>query len=219
MSHFTTLVMLDSNTIPDLTDTSAINTAVDNALAPYYEEYDIDGEYAEFTEYDEGDISPDDTPDPITGKYGYWENPNAEWDWYVIGGRWDGGIPTKDGGVNVARVKDIDWEIKQEELEECVDFWDNYVEGKGEYKDFVYWKPSHYKKLYGDVNTYVKATCQFNTFAVIDLEGRWHARGEMMFFGIVNNEKNAEQWDLKYKEVFLDSVPEDTVVVLVDCHI
>jgi hypothetical protein len=28
--------------------------------------------------------------DDITGKYGYWENPNAKWDWYQVGGRWAG---------------------------------------------------------------------------------------------------------------------------------
>lgn len=28
--------------------------------------------------------------DPETGKYGYWENPNAKWDWYQLGGRWSG---------------------------------------------------------------------------------------------------------------------------------
>lgn len=27
---------------------------------------------------------------PDTGEYGYWENPNAKWDWYQIGGRWTG---------------------------------------------------------------------------------------------------------------------------------
>lgn len=26
--------------------------------------------------------------DPEMGRYGYWENPNARWDWYQIGGRW-----------------------------------------------------------------------------------------------------------------------------------
>lgn len=25
-----------------------------------------------------------------TGAYGYWENPNAKWDWYQLGGRWTG---------------------------------------------------------------------------------------------------------------------------------
>jgi hypothetical protein len=28
--------------------------------------------------------------DPSTGKYGYWHNPNAKWDWYSLGGRWQG---------------------------------------------------------------------------------------------------------------------------------
>ena len=28
--------------------------------------------------------------DPETGKYGYWENPQAKWDWFQVGGRWTG---------------------------------------------------------------------------------------------------------------------------------
>ena len=28
--------------------------------------------------------------DPKTGRYGYWRNPNAKWDWYSTGGRWAG---------------------------------------------------------------------------------------------------------------------------------
>lgn len=28
--------------------------------------------------------------DEVTGKYGYWENPNAKWDWYSLGGHWRG---------------------------------------------------------------------------------------------------------------------------------
>jgi hypothetical protein len=30
------------------------------------------------------------------GKYGYWENPNAKWDWYQIGGRWNGFFKLKE---------------------------------------------------------------------------------------------------------------------------
>ena len=30
-----------------------------------------------------------------TGKYGYWENPNAKWDWYQEGGRWSGLLKLK----------------------------------------------------------------------------------------------------------------------------
>ncbi|PPK99028.1 hypothetical protein [Parapedobacter indicus] len=60
------------------------------------------------------------------GTYGYWENPNAKWDWYLLGGRWTGffklkkgakgivgdtGIMTptaKPGYVDQARLRDID---------------------------------------------------------------------------------------------------------------
>lgn len=28
--------------------------------------------------------------------YGYWENPNAKWDWYVVGGRWMGSFLIKE---------------------------------------------------------------------------------------------------------------------------
>jgi len=41
------------------------------------------------------------------GRFGYWHNPNSKWDWWVIGGRWSGSLPTKDGPVDIARVRDI----------------------------------------------------------------------------------------------------------------
>lgn len=34
--------------------------------------------------------------DQTTGKYGYWENPNKKWDWYLLGGRWTGFFKLKD---------------------------------------------------------------------------------------------------------------------------
>jgi len=33
--------------------------------------------------------------DEKTDKYGYWENPNAKWDWYQEGGRWSGQLKLK----------------------------------------------------------------------------------------------------------------------------
>lgn len=60
--------------------------------------------------------------DQETGLYGYWENPNAKWDWYSLGGRWSGMIKLKYGasgvvgcsgvfgnetGIDQAKIKDI----------------------------------------------------------------------------------------------------------------
>jgi hypothetical protein len=63
------------------------------------------------------------------GRYGYWSNPNAKWDWYQIGGRWSGHWPAKENAetdygersflneeekispnqVDIIRIKDIDF--------------------------------------------------------------------------------------------------------------
>lgn len=51
--------------------------------------------------------------DTHTGKYGYWYNPNAKWDWYVIGGRWPDFFKLKSKGseyTDQAKIKDIDFD-------------------------------------------------------------------------------------------------------------
>lgn len=72
--------------------------------------------------------------DPEKGKYGYWENPNAKWDWYQLGGRWTGYFKLKenaegkvgdyslvskkrasDGYADQAYKKDIDFESMRDE--------------------------------------------------------------------------------------------------------
>ena len=68
-----------------------------------------------------------DKKDEKMNRYGYWDNVNAKWDWYVLGGRWTGffksknnsgklgepGLktsPPEEGYVDQAYKKDIDCE-------------------------------------------------------------------------------------------------------------
>lgn len=71
MSHFVVLV---------------VGPKPEQQLAPYQENNmgDCPEEYLAFNENDECEV------DKKTGKKGYWENPNAKWDWHVLGGRWTG---------------------------------------------------------------------------------------------------------------------------------
>ena len=47
----------------------------------------------------------------VNGKYGYMSNPNAKYDWYVDGGRWDGYFTNKEGNkTNVDLLTEIDWD-------------------------------------------------------------------------------------------------------------
>ena len=88
--------------------------------------------------------------DPATNRYGYWENPNAKWDGYQIGGRWTGffklknqigdqkpphkkgnpGLMTEEaqeGYADQCRKGDIDWEgIKEEGRKKANKRYDMY---------------------------------------------------------------------------------------------
>lgn len=43
-------------------------------------------------------------------QFGFWNNPNAKWDWYSVGGRWNGLLKLKKGGTtNQCLAEEIDW--------------------------------------------------------------------------------------------------------------
>jgi hypothetical protein len=54
-------------------------------------------------------------------------------------------------------------------------------------------------------------------FAVIK-DGKWYEKGEMGWWGCVSNEKNKEEWNVEFMKLF-DSLPDDTLVSIFDCHI
>ena len=39
---------------------------------------------------------------------GYYENPNAKWDWYEVGGRWKNMLKLKERGGDQARMEEIE---------------------------------------------------------------------------------------------------------------
>lgn len=55
------------------------------------------------------------------------------------------------------------------------------------------------------------------TFALVK-DGVWYEKGEMGWFGMSSNEMTQEEWNEKFN-AFLDSIPDDTVISIFDCHI
>ena len=74
MSHFSVLVLTREG------------QDVEGLLLPYMENCcgEPPREYMEFFEDEECEV------DEETGRRGYWQNPNARWDWYEVGGRFRG---------------------------------------------------------------------------------------------------------------------------------
>jgi hypothetical protein len=66
---------------------------------------------------------------------------------------------------------------------------------------------------------YIQDACDgaISTFAVVK-DGEWHERGSMGWFGCVSGEKDKGDW---FKQVsdMLDSLPDDTLLTVCDCHI
>jgi hypothetical protein len=56
-----------------------------------------------------------------------------------------------------------------------------------------------------------------STFAVIK-DGKWHEKGKMGWWASVSNEMDKSEWNKRFR-MLLDSVPDDTMLTLVDCHI
>ncbi len=101
--------------------------------------------YATFEEYMK-DYHGYEKRDPDTNKYGYWYNPKAKWDWYELGGRWNGFFKLKEGFIgkvqekkwfrsesswkhaNQSRIKNIDFEsMKDEAGKEAEEKYDNLL--------------------------------------------------------------------------------------------
>jgi hypothetical protein len=56
-----------------------------------------------------------------------------------------------------------------------------------------------------------------STFAVLK-DGQWYERGEMGWWGAVSGEKDKGEWVRQFSEL-IDSLPSDTRLTVVDCHI
>lgn len=216
-----------------------VNEPKEIPLKEFYQ-HDFDYFMKDWAGYDERDAQ--------MGRYGYWENPNAKWDWYQIGGRFAGLLKLKEGAasgikgerswtneetvipknqVDSAKVKDIDFSMDEKEYKENVRFWELVVEGSApknsdeeELIKQVFYKPEFYTKRYQNKEHFAKEASTFGTYAVITPDGIWHAKGEMGWFGMSSEtDEEATDWGQSFKETFIDNADPEWRLTVVDCHI
>lgn len=219
----------------------------------------------------------DEGYDEHEGKFGYWENPNAKWDWYVLGGRWlgffkmkpghsgesgSGGLftpPAEEGTADSALKKDINFtEMRRSAGEEAGKTWDLVRKIIGDLSNYSTWNhvrdvmfpgdidaarayyrdqpasvklsdynsKNNYKLGFISIDDFLcsredycidAANASFVTFAVIK-DGVWYERGSMGWWGMVDNEKDQDDWNSEVSKM-IDELPEDTLISVYDCHI
>ena len=147
----------------------------------------------------------------------YLTNPNAKWDWWVEGGRWDGWLMTKDGKhCNRCKVKELDFDGMR--INDMVDMAKWYIreveKAKLEKRKPMFWgwekKPT--------IKHYMESANHFPTPYAVLHDGNWYAKGEMGWFGIDDKNYSEEEWEEGFKE-FISKLDPETEITIVDCHI
>ena len=150
-------------------------------------------------------------------------NPKSKWDWYTIGGRWDGYFNLKEtnDNSNSAKISDIVWEGTAEQKAEAKEFWEQYIEGKlpanGKEPMRFWYKKEYYTERYNGKEDYIERSTFTCPYAVVTPDGVWHAPGEMHWFS--SSEDGNDQ--IEYENWFRNYIKEnqDKYITLVDCHI
>lgn len=153
-------------------------------------------------------------------------NPDSKWDWYSIGGRWAGLLRTFNGCCNSTLISDLNFEIDSEEYNKYLRFWEVVVDGDiiredEDKEEFYNWYSKEwYIKTYHDKETYAKLSSSLSTYAVVTPDGVWHEKGKMGWWGISSETpEKALDWELHFKERFIDTAEPDWTATVVDCHI
>lgn len=183
----------NSHKVPD--DLPRVEIPV-KLLYPRYEDY--------LTEYGGNKVNEE------TGGIGYWENPNARWDWFMT---WDergwsndflGGPRCRIGDVGADRDA-----LRAKAAEE----YDRLKAGDDGLM-------SYFRTRDMTREQFIESEGHFHCRAVITNDGVWHEVGEMGWFGM--SPESADEmydWDIHFEERFIETADPDWYIVLVDCHI
>lgn len=135
-----------------------------------------------------------------------------------LGGRYSNSIPLKNGGIaeSYAKIKDIDFDIRDDLIKRAENRWANVVEGKIEGSCLLEMK-ENYLKMYKNKKKYKELYSSFFTSAVIGCYG-WQSLEDMYGYGVSDLTLTAiENYKKLYYDIISKADPEHYLVVL-DCH-
>lgn len=116
-------------------------------------------------------------------------NPNSKWDWYVVGGRWDGYLTQNrqysENGFNFGE--------KHHQIDNNTVSVSDYLARQN--------------------------TEDFGLFAYVTPTGEWVERGEMGWWAVVSNEKDGSDWHQEQINLLERYNDGNYIIVGLDCHI
>ncbi len=175
-------------------------------------------------------------------------NPNHKWDCFKVGGRWSDSLIRKDGvecdrllksEIDIAAMKkraesyaakawtDVDILTRGEKWESFITIRDRHDDIDAARRE--YWAQGAIQNLRGSdyswsadkflvsLDEYIAEYGGFlNTYSYVD-NREWHSRGDMGWWGMSNDKIGRQEWN-KHLEEFILSLPDHSVLTIVDCH-
>lgn len=200
MSHFCHIIIIPKEKFESNSEKN-IDDYIFEQMLPFDENVEVD-EYINTCGFCKGtgihSINGHDEPCPYdcdeNGQVKSTYNPKSKWDWYRVGGRYDGIILNKDIESN-----DDGFNFSDDHEQLC----NNSIKIK-EMKNI------NYEKEYYPDNI-------FQPYSILTPDGNWHSCGDMLWFGISSNDMKDEDWKNIITEIY-EKYSDDYAVVL-DCHI
>lgn len=147
--------------------------------------------------------------------YGRWENSDAKWDWYQIGGQFEGLIPLKSGGrASCCRIGEADLQKSDAAWKKSLRYWDENVAPEGKLDASV---RERYLKCYGNGRKFADMQSHFFTGAFVTPDGNWRQIGKNGKLQEDTSPSDVDNYYYFFLKIFQD-VPPDYWLTVVDCH-
>lgn len=147
-------------------------------------------------------------------------NPDSKWDWYVVGGRFSGMLLKQTTNskettwVDESLVTEIDFERMRRLAKKDLAPYEKFLEDSFYSKEYLL-------RRYPDEATYTERMTSFSTYAVVTPDGKWHAPGDMGWFGCSSETDDEDAvWHETYYDTFIrPAIENGWYLTIVDCHI
>ena len=120
-------------------------------------------------------------------------NPKSKWDWYQIGGRWQGILKLKKGKTGENGTLPL------------------------HYTDHVIAEGTADKALKGDIDWEDERLKDFIPSAILK-DNEWHEDDNNEYWDDLYDKKFKTKFEKKYEEIF-NSIKDDELITIIDCHI
>lgn len=115
--------------------------------------------------------------------------------------------------VNSAKIKDIRWDLMEEENKKRLVPYEEFLKK-------AYYSEEYLKSKYPTEEEYIRNFTKFSTYAVLTPDGEWYEPGKMGWWGISSATADEEkEFENNYEENFIKSADPEWELTIVDCHI